>query len=280
MTALHDVDVIYTPVRLDEFPALVSKALMNGVPHQAATVDVVALATNTWKGAQSVPVTLDWERRAAELIPACSWINHIRLGGKEVIFSALDFMTLDAFRKTDLYVELFRPLGLEIHLSVRLLLGDCAATFSIFRNLPFSDDERMIFKSLQPHISRAYLLNELRVRLSEELPTETADGALDGLTAREREILSWIAAGKRDSEIAIILGISTRTVHKHVSNVLQKLGVETRTAAAALCHSAGRDGNLSPEEILAGLTGPTGQVLFRPLPPKEGSEAPKRGLCP
>jgi ribose transport system substrate-binding protein len=52
------------------------------------------------------------------------------------------------------------------------------------------------------------------------------------LTSRETEVLQWVRQGKRDSEIALILGISTRTAEKHVSRILQKLSVETRTAAA------------------------------------------------
>ena len=52
------------------------------------------------------------------------------------------------------------------------------------------------------------------------------------LTEREEEVLHWLSAGKRDNEIAAILGISPRTVHKHVEHILLKLGVETRTAAA------------------------------------------------
>jgi DNA-binding CsgD family transcriptional regulator len=55
-----------------------------------------------------------------------------------------------------------------------------------------------------------------------------------GLTPREAEVLSWIAQGKRNSEIAVILGSQPRTVSKHVENVLSKLGVETRNAAAAM----------------------------------------------
>lgn len=53
-----------------------------------------------------------------------------------------------------------------------------------------------------------------------------------GLTRREVEVLRWIAEGKRDSEIATILGISPRTVNKHVEHLFAKLEVETRTAAA------------------------------------------------
>ncbi len=53
------------------------------------------------------------------------------------------------------------------------------------------------------------------------------------LTSREREILAYVAVGKTNSEIGIILAISTRTVEKHVEHILERLGVETRTAAAA-----------------------------------------------
>lgn len=52
------------------------------------------------------------------------------------------------------------------------------------------------------------------------------------LTEREREILALVAAGKTNGEIATILAISARTVQKHLEHIFQKLGVETRTAAA------------------------------------------------
>jgi DNA-binding CsgD family transcriptional regulator len=51
------------------------------------------------------------------------------------------------------------------------------------------------------------------------------------LTARERDVLRWLAAGKTDREIAAILAVSVRTVQKHLERMYPKLGVETRTAA-------------------------------------------------
>jgi DNA-binding CsgD family transcriptional regulator len=51
------------------------------------------------------------------------------------------------------------------------------------------------------------------------------------LTGREHEVLRWVAAGKTDRDIAAILAISHRTVHKHLQAAYAKLGVETRTAA-------------------------------------------------
>ena len=53
-----------------------------------------------------------------------------------------------------------------------------------------------------------------------------------GLTKREAEVLLWISQGKRNCEIAEILGARSRTISKHVERILAKLCVETRTAAA------------------------------------------------
>ena len=52
------------------------------------------------------------------------------------------------------------------------------------------------------------------------------------VTEREREVLALVAAGKTNIEIAMVLAISARTVQKHLEHIFQKLGVETRTAAA------------------------------------------------
>jgi DNA-binding response OmpR family regulator/DNA-binding CsgD family transcriptional regulator len=53
-----------------------------------------------------------------------------------------------------------------------------------------------------------------------------------GLTARESQVLYWISNGKSNREIAEILGMSPRTVNKHLEQIFPKLGVENRTAAA------------------------------------------------
>jgi DNA-binding CsgD family transcriptional regulator len=54
-----------------------------------------------------------------------------------------------------------------------------------------------------------------------------------GLSRREAEVLAWVAEGKANGDIATILGASVRTIEKHMERVFRKLGVETRTAAAA-----------------------------------------------
>lgn len=54
-----------------------------------------------------------------------------------------------------------------------------------------------------------------------------------GLTFKETEVLMWIARGKTNRDIGLILNCSPRTVNKHLEHVFEKLGVETRSAAVA-----------------------------------------------
>lgn len=65
------------------------------------------------------------------------------------------------------------------------------------------------------------------------VPQRASDaGQLPRLTSRQTEILSWVAEGKQNDEIAKILLISPRTVQHHLERVYEKLGVDNRTAAA------------------------------------------------
>jgi DNA-binding NarL/FixJ family response regulator len=84
--------------------------------------------------------------------------------------------------------------------------------------------------------------NEFLLRLSKEqtglLPSAFATEF--GLTSRESEVLSWLSKGKTNRDIAQILGLSPRTVDKHLEQIYAKLGVENRTAAAAIATGAAR----------------------------------------
>ncbi len=78
----------------------------------------------------------------------------------------------------------------------------------------------------------------LDVRVRGESSTRIAGAQL---TPREAEVLSWLAKGKTNRDIGDILGMSPRTVNKHLEHVYEKLGVETRAAAAALAMRAVSD---------------------------------------
>jgi DNA-binding NarL/FixJ family response regulator/signal transduction histidine kinase len=64
------------------------------------------------------------------------------------------------------------------------------------------------------------------------------DAAIDALTDREREVLALMEHGAPDRDIADELGISVKTVEKHVGSILRKTGAQNRTHAAALARDA------------------------------------------
>ncbi|BBU62745.1 DNA-binding response regulator [Methylosinus sp. C49] len=78
--------------------------------------------------------------------------------------------------------------------------------------------------------------DELLFRLTE--PQSVSDEALlaqkFALTLREAEVLSWLARGKSNHDIAEILCISPRTVHKHLERIFVKLGVDSRSSATSV----------------------------------------------
>jgi DNA-binding NarL/FixJ family response regulator len=82
--------------------------------------------------------------------------------------------------------------------------------------------------------------NEFLLRLAKDSGTTTpVEFSRDlGLTSREGEVLSWLSKGKTNRDIAQILGLSPRTVDKHLEQIYAKLGVENRTAAAAIAVNA------------------------------------------
>ncbi|WP_029352391.1 response regulator transcription factor [Bosea sp. 117] len=74
----------------------------------------------------------------------------------------------------------------------------------------------------------------LRIVEDEGLPPEQILKARLNLTLREAEVLTWLARGKANRDIGEILGLSPRTVNKHLEQIYSKIGVENRAAATAL----------------------------------------------
>lgn len=87
-------------------------------------------------------------------------------------------------------------------------------------------------------ILAGHMLEEFR-RLSQYEPREAIRDELAMLTLREKDVLSLVAQGRPDKEIAAILSISLHTVKSHLRNILAKLQVNTRREAAWLAKNKG-----------------------------------------
>lgn len=78
--------------------------------------------------------------------------------------------------------------------------------------------------------------DEVLIQLNELDPQQDVLRLQNGLniTLREAEVLLWVSYGKSNSDISDVLTISPRTVQKHLEHIYDKMGVETRSSAAAI----------------------------------------------
>jgi len=138
----------------------------------------------------------------------------------------------------------------QIEQEVRKLLDDA---YRLARTTLIADRDKLdvIAKGLLEHepldnsqikeiVEHGHLKNPLPsggAPPGKKMPAEDPLGSL-GLTPRETEVLNWIAQGKSNYEIGVILSACTGTICKHVEHILAKLNVENRTAAAVVALAA------------------------------------------
>lgn len=89
---------------------------------------------------------------------------------------------------------------------------------------------------LSPSLA-GYLFGEFR-RLSQQAPVDV-DSELVSLTQREQEVLSRVAQGEADKDIAVYLSISLHTVKSHIRNILSKLHANNRREATYIARQKG-----------------------------------------
>jgi DNA-binding CsgD family transcriptional regulator len=143
-----------------------------------------------------------------------------------------DFFSMRELRDSQLYNEFYRQAGFERLLGVAVKTTQGIMTLNAIRRAndrDFTERDRLMLNLVRPHFERAMRNGELRSERRASRPVEEYR-----LSPRENEVAGWLGKGKTNPEIAAILGMSARTVEKHVERVLAKLGVENRTAAALI----------------------------------------------
>jgi DNA-binding NarL/FixJ family response regulator len=147
-----------------------------------------------------------------------------------------DVATREQLEATRLYREVYAPLGIE-HQIVFTMPSKPDRVLAVVlsrRDSDFSDAERDLLNRARPLLIQAYrnALTYSQLRDASLLGIETAL-ITRGLTSREAEVLRHVAFGGSNRDVAERLGLSDRTVQKHLERSFRKLGVNTRSAAAA-----------------------------------------------
>ncbi|MDR3372799.1 MAG: response regulator transcription factor [Ancalomicrobiaceae bacterium] len=104
------------------------------------------------------------------------------------------------------------------HLSGMIVLGEVGSRRLALSALGRAGDDEFLFRLMSDDVGGEEAV--LRRRFA--------------VTSREAEVLVWIARGKSNKDIGDILGMSPRTVNKHLETIFAKLGVENRASAAVL----------------------------------------------
>jgi DNA-binding CsgD family transcriptional regulator len=152
----------------------------------------------------------------------CSYPD--RSGDVRSVTMVSDFCSTRQWHSTGMYNDYVRLWGAEHEILLCLPAGHMRTARLILSRGPgqdFTERDRALLILLRPHLHQAYLEAEHRRR-----PTLQ-------LTPRHWELLRLVAAGYTNAQIARRLGVTEKTVGKHLENIYTRLQVSSRTAAVA-----------------------------------------------
>ena len=206
----------------------VVKSLLDIIPAEAATlIDLDIAAQRSVADIELIdedypeePFRQFWDHFWDSL--TCCYTEAIPRLRTEVMGTG-DFYSNRQWHSTGMYTEVLHPAGVEEELLIPLPAPPGIARRLVFfrgPGRPFTDGERDAALMLQPHITWA-LRRQARLQ------------ACRLLTERQAELLQLVAAGHDNIAIARRLGLSPGTVRTHLEHIYARLGVSSRTAAAA-----------------------------------------------
>jgi DNA-binding CsgD family transcriptional regulator len=161
-------------------------------------------------------------------------VSHYRATGSGEPVMISDFLSQQRFHRLGLYAEFFRGIPVEHQLAVNLPgPGQEVIGIALSRGRrDFSDQDRALLSVLRAPLTAA-LLRARRRRQAGQVLAAMAGRGLADLTEREIQILRLVADGHTNASIARALGVSPRTIAKHLEHLYRKLGVSSRAAAVS-----------------------------------------------
>lgn len=217
---------LQAPVTGEDFGSRIVALVSELVPDALISMDQIHEASQTYLFDHNSPLEGNEAARYLERLQEVYQQNpiypHTQDGTKGLVRLS-DLCTRGDFERTDFYNDIFRPLGVKHQITVLMPRDGWITALTINRDKDFPQPLTDLLNLASRHI----LLAHRNAELLSQLPTTR----ILQLTPRERDVARWMREGKRNGEIAIILGCSSRTVEKHVENILHKTFSETRGAA-------------------------------------------------
>ena len=177
-----------------------------------------------------------------------------------------DVASRSEYHALELYRRVYGPMGVEYQIAFTLPAtpGRILAIALSRRDRDYSDQERDLVDLARPFLIQSWRTALAHTALQDELAERPRSAQADGsglvaglrergLTQRQAEVLALVAQGRSNRDAAVILGISDRTVQKHLELCFRILDVRDRSAASELAWASARAPE--PPEVRRGLDG-------------------------
>jgi DNA-binding CsgD family transcriptional regulator len=169
-------------------------------------------------------------RSSEEIVGDLPFTKYFMAGGKMSALRVSDFYTLREYYNSVLWSVTNRQLRGKyvILVPVAAPKGNAAASLTRWQR-DFTERDRLVLNLARGHFNQARRNAELASALLAKgaRPLSAYD-----LTPRETDIVHWLAAGKTNPEIAVILNSKARTIDKHMERILKKFQAENRVTVA------------------------------------------------
>jgi DNA-binding CsgD family transcriptional regulator len=169
---------------------------------------------------------------------------HFRATGSTEPVKISDFLSRSRFHRLALYSEFYRHISVEDQIALNLPATQDGQVVAIALNRgqeDFTDADRDVLAAIAGPLNNALRRGRRRHRAQTAIAAADSDG-LGELTDRELQVLELAARGRTNRAIASTVGVSPRTVAKHLEHIYRKLGVTSRAAAVYATAAAGPRG--------------------------------------
>jgi DNA-binding CsgD family transcriptional regulator len=226
---------------IDEFRRGLLLALLSAVPAKWASLNDVA--DDSVVAIAEPRIEPHWFEKFAEYAHENPLYQYYRdaSDGSAVRFS--DVISREELEATGLFREVYRPLEVNHQIAFTLPngAGGVLAVAMSRRDRDFSDTERDFLNRARPFLIQAYHNARAYSEDNPESPRRLRFVLVEaGLSEREAEVMQLVALGGSNRDVATRLGLSERTVQKHLERAFRKLGVSGRSEAASHAWSLAR----------------------------------------
>jgi DNA-binding CsgD family transcriptional regulator len=153
---------------------------------------------------------------------------------ESVVYRESDLINTELRTKSSFYLDYLKPAGFVNVAGVSIAdRGVCVGAITLYRTDrygDFTDKDIYLLKQLLPHLQNKLTVETTAVEYNVKQSKNSSYFLTQfNLSKREIEILRLLCDGKSNSEISGLLSISVNTVKKHISNIFNKLNVDSRT---------------------------------------------------